>query len=481
MVDERGPRIFWLNGRAGTGKSTIAQTLATEQSRQGALVASFFFSRDYEDQRHTGKFVTTIAKQLAEAGHERLRRAICDTIHQHCEIIDQGLGEKWRRLVIEPLNTLEPGPKIMVLLVIDALDQCEDADEIKALLQLLAKAHLSTALQLRVFVSSRPENAVRHGFEHLPSNDHQDLVLHDVAPHIVDGDIRTYLETNLKDIARERSLGEHWPGQQRITRLVLMSGQLFICAATVCRLVRKSDDPDWSLTGLDANFSRTSCLVRGPEKQLDGIYLTVLEQWEAFYPDERRGRQKMLKLLLGCIVTVVHPLPLRTTSKLLGVDSITAYTTLWRLQAIFSIPKSSLGPLRLHHPSIRDFLCDPTRSERFSVDEHEAHRTLAENSMQLIASLEPFCNGDPASSVDEVSQSRLEPFLRPEVQYACSYWLEHVRRGPNGLLISGKVHNFLHAHVLHWFEALGWMGKLSEGIESLRIFALHVHVSVRMY
>lgn len=37
--------IFWLSGIAGTGKSTIARTIATNYDRRGSLGASFFFSR----------------------------------------------------------------------------------------------------------------------------------------------------------------------------------------------------------------------------------------------------------------------------------------------------------------------------------------------------------------------------------------------------------------------------------------------------
>ena len=47
--------IFWLNGWAGAGKSTIAHTIARRYYEQGRLGASIFFSRGSRDVSHAGK------------------------------------------------------------------------------------------------------------------------------------------------------------------------------------------------------------------------------------------------------------------------------------------------------------------------------------------------------------------------------------------------------------------------------------------
>jgi hypothetical protein len=57
--------IFWLNSLAGTGKSTIARTVARRYFDQKRLGASFFFSRGGGDISHTGKFFISFAVQLA--------------------------------------------------------------------------------------------------------------------------------------------------------------------------------------------------------------------------------------------------------------------------------------------------------------------------------------------------------------------------------------------------------------------------------
>jgi hypothetical protein len=61
--------IFWLNGMAGTGKSTISWTIAKwliDQGRHGVvdLGASFFFKRGEGDRGSASRFFSTIVRDL---------------------------------------------------------------------------------------------------------------------------------------------------------------------------------------------------------------------------------------------------------------------------------------------------------------------------------------------------------------------------------------------------------------------------------
>jgi len=62
---EQGQHVFWLNGLAGTGKSTIAQSFAEIAFAGGKLGASFFCSRDFEDRSNLQAIIPTLAFQLA--------------------------------------------------------------------------------------------------------------------------------------------------------------------------------------------------------------------------------------------------------------------------------------------------------------------------------------------------------------------------------------------------------------------------------
>ncbi|KAK6511482.1 hypothetical protein TWF481_000397 [Arthrobotrys musiformis] len=59
--------IFWLNGMAGTGKSTIARTIAESLTDDYQLGASFFFNRNEEYRSNPRRVFTTIAFQLARS------------------------------------------------------------------------------------------------------------------------------------------------------------------------------------------------------------------------------------------------------------------------------------------------------------------------------------------------------------------------------------------------------------------------------
>ncbi len=87
----------------------------------------------------------------------------------------------------------------------------------------------------------------------------------------------------------------------------------------------------------------------------------------------------------------------------------------------------------------------------------------------------------PGSQASQVESNRLQRFLPPEVQYACLYWVQHLQRSSSQVHDSKEAHQFLQAHLLHWLEALGWMGKASEGIQAILALEVYIPVSYLSY
>ena len=57
--------VFWLNGLAGMGKTTISQTIVERTFADGQLGASFFCSRDFPDRSNVKLIFPMLAVQLA--------------------------------------------------------------------------------------------------------------------------------------------------------------------------------------------------------------------------------------------------------------------------------------------------------------------------------------------------------------------------------------------------------------------------------
>lgn len=84
----------------------------------------------------------------------------------------------------------------------------------------------------------------------------------------------------------------------------------------------------------------------------------------------------------------------------------------------------------------------------------------------------------PGKLTTDVETSLVEQRLPPEVQYACLCWIQHLHRSETQLHDDHQVHYFLREHLLHWLEALGWMGKVSEGIYAIASLELYASVSI---
>jgi hypothetical protein len=427
------------------------------------------------------KFFTSVAVQLAN-NIPSLRHYIYDAISKRKDIASQSFRDQWSQLILRPLSKLRSSSSLSsYLLIIDALDECDKAEHVRMILQLLAEARTLKTVRLQVFLTSRPEIPIRHGFHQIPVAEHQDFVLHNISSSIINHDISIFLRYNLDSIAGERSLGAGWPGEQITDRLVYNASGLFIWAATACRFIREGKR--FAAERLDMILESSSTAINAPEKHLNEIYLTVLRH--SISPDytakEAKELCNMLKRLLGSIVTLFSPLSPQSLGKLVNASKQEVDQTLDDLHSILDIPKDQTCPLRLHHPSLRDFLLNKDRCNdpNFQVDKRQAHQTLIDHCIQLMsASLKrDICKQRaPGTIVADVESGRIEECLHPEVQYACLYWVQHLQKSGAQLRDNDQVHQFLRVHLLHWLEALGWIGKTSEGI--LAIYSLEAMILV---
>lgn len=476
--------IFWLNGIAGTGKSTVARTIARTYHDRGNLGASFFFSRGGGDVSRADRLFTTVAWQLA-AKVPQIRGYICEAITHQENIAAHSLRDQWDQLILRPLSRLngDPAPSTIVL-VMDALDECDSERDIRIILRLLATTKSLSNIRLRVFITSRPEIPVRCGFSQISEAERQVFVLHDILPAIVDRDLGLFFEHNFATLREERGFAADWPGVRVIKRLVEISGGLFIWASTACLFIRE---------GRRLAMKRIAALINGrgsdagPQKQLDEIYTTVLRgSISGDYNDREKSEvYEILREVLGSIVVLFSPLSMDSLSHLLPLSSSDINETLADLHTIFNIPSQPNRPIRLHHPTFRDFILNADRCSdaTFRVSEKQAHKAMGDNCIHLMSKMlkRDICSLQSSGTfAKDLDSKMIQQRITPELEYACRYWVQHYRESGTRLQDDDQAHHFFEECFLYWLEVMSLTGHCSEVAAIVRMYAALLEASAHI-
>lgn len=468
--------IFWLNGMAGTGKSTISRTLSRSFHELGHLGASFFFKRGEGDRGNASKLFTTMARQLA-IRHPDLAIEIKKAIVADSTIGNKGLRQQFRHLILEPLKTATSKARAHkpVILMIDALDESEQDDDIRAIISLLS---LSRGTALKTFITSRPELPIRLGFSSI-KEEYRDIVLHEVPPPIMKRDLRLYLNYQLESIRAEYNalaqddeddkLIQEWPCVPDFNKLMEMATPLFIFAATVCRFLgdRRCGHPDELLQEV-LQFQ-----TRSQESKLDMTYLPVLNRLVKDLSNKDRHRLvEQFKTIVGSIVVLESPLSTDTLAKILDIPKRSITSLLSMLHSVLGVPQPTLSPVRLLHLSFRDFLLDSEKTgSEFWVDAIETHNNIATNCLRVMNKFlrEDMCGlrlSEMEGSI--IHHDKVDTYIPSEVQYACLYWVSHLQSGADHVDHLDNVLDFLQSHFLHWVEALSIMRRARDSFSMLR-------------
>jgi hypothetical protein len=476
------PVVFWLNGLAGTGKSTIARTICERFATTDLLGASFFISRQVADRRHGPDILRTIAYQLARQ-QSSFADTILATLRESPDLTSsEGLPKLATGVLFKPAAFLPSNTRLLI--VIDAMDECTEDKMGRPggeLLPLLLRGLMQLSGRIKLLLTSRAEPEIAQMFS-LASlgSQHTVMRLHDLDGAVVRSDIRTYLSRSFADIVTARpSLAlPHWPAEEDIDMLVDLADVLFVFAATVVRFV--STPRQNPRARLDIMLRHREGNDASPYHFLDQLYLQVLstsvrsEQHE----DEVTLCRK-LRLVLGSIVAARHPLSVAVHAIFLDMEPDDVNLVVGSLSAL--LLSTSYEPVRIFHPSFPDFIVSPARcnDSRFLVSLDEHHLGLALSCLALlnrhlrynIANLEdPDVANSRVKDLDgRLSQSIyhggdcIQPSLPQALFYAAQSWTTHVvsSSGTYSEELLDALSRFCHQHLFHWLELLSLTGSLT--------------------
>jgi len=483
------PRMYWMNGMAGTGKTTIAYSFCEQLKDKGLLGASFFCSRSLADCRDIQHIIPTIARRLARSCVQ-YAAALIEVLDGDFQL--RSFRTHLKQLISEPLQGIESMTDTLII-VIDALDECNNREEdIEEFLRLICDCFHSSrkTIPLKIFLTSRPDEAIRYTITPLqPSLPSKWSVvhIHDIEKSLVQEDIRLYVIDELDKIAireskRGRSPGPGWPPSTEVDVIVENANRLFIYAATVIRYVGQSGDPCTRLSEFVPNSSVREGISHGSgltTKLIDALYITILER---ALEESSEGERDLVRMVLKLIVCAQTPLTLAGIADLLETSTRHIRIALRSLHSVISTPTDDSVAATTFHASFPDFLFDHCRSHSIiHIPFRQSHEDVAGLCLHLIHNSFSKINikwTDRWQSVDDIPEEKIESWFSGALAYACKFWASHVDISDGIEKFSTQLDRFLTCHVLRWFEALCLLRRLDIGVEALRRLKECTHVSL---
>jgi len=463
--------VYWLNGLAGTGKSTIAQTIAERMFADGRLGASFFCSRDFEDRSDLHFIIPTLAVQLARR-YTKFRSIFIPLVQLDPGIAHESLYNQMKKLIVGPLEE----SAVSTVVVIDALDECKDEEPASAILSVIGR-FVSQIPMVKFFLTGRPEPRIREGFRLPLLAEATDVfVLHDVEPNLVNNDIRLFFKHSFLELARRRRGLDGWPTEVQLDVLCQRAAGLFVYAVATVKFIDSKNKPP---------KEQLDCILQSPESTaregktelkahmtLDSLYMSILQV--AFGSDDAKDDHK-IRSILGAVVLAVNPLSPSTVAVLLGFGAMEVFLLLSSMQSLLILQGDIDYPVQPFHKSFSDFITDPTRciNQRFYISPPDHHLDLLVGSLALMGrALEKnmCCLPDTVinSEVDDL-QERTEQYISYPLQYACRLWYKHLINTTLACVpkITSLLHQFLEKKFLFWLEVLSVLGVVRDAVHAL--------------
>ena len=460
--------MFWLNGIAGIGKSTVARTIAEFAENQRTLGASFFFSRT-EGRSDPAVFFTTLAYQLACVS-PLFKTAITNAIRNNLTIGQAIPRRQIRELIVDPLRTIYNIP-YPVVIVVDALDECYENGVEEILIQLFT--YLPSLPSFKILITGRPEFHITSILN--SKNNISKIFMHDIEKSILNSDITTFLEFCLNEItALFPGCKWFWTAEE-LARLARLAGTLFIYAVTAINFIkdRHTYNPRKQLKLL-LEVQNPVGSPSLPFAHLDVLYDQVVDRAVPIEKEDEIAAR--FRVVLGVVVGSKAPLSLQTIEKLMELEEGDARAALIFLPSVIAVPESSDDAPCIYHPSFPDYITNSNRCKRSQLVIHSQtnHLQILQRCFAIMNSLlkrdianiaNSFLTNSEIQDLEAKVQSAIPPWLR----YSILHWPAHLMAATadNGEAMV-CLETFCGKNLLHWIEACTLLGSLDRVIPLIR-------------
>ena len=459
--NKSGPKVFWLYGSTGLGKTRVAHTVAKLFRDQNRLAGYFFPVTEISSE----KVMPTIAYQIAK-WHADYRSNILDILRGREELdLYSGFSSQFELLMKRPILEMSicspPGHQPLIL-VLDALENLCDPESCNRSFVDYIMDSATLVPWLKVFVTSRSLSITRNRsrkhrvvVQHLSMDDPLLDLHHDIAVY-----------ARLCESRRE-SPKEWTPGM--------------------------ISDVRGLLTRISKTFDASNAIQNGEMIgpitevwEVEGVFLSLSRSVLAKIRDDDVPTTRSILAIMSCLASVHAPKeevlfhflhsihPEITQDYLHNVIArlvpIVRYTSEHTLQVLF--PPTVFSA----------FFSDRQESTFFHMDMEWLKHQLAQCSIEfLLANLKfNICGLDmPRLRNEEVPDTteRISVHLSPTLHYCSMYWMDLAAQSEASKLYD-TVANFLCSRkALFWLEVMSLLGKLDLGKDILLKCLDHFEVS----
>ncbi|TFK63761.1 WD40 repeat-like protein, partial [Pluteus cervinus] len=438
--------VFWLCGPAGTGKSTIAATVASQLTTVGRLAAFYTCRRDHSALSSPLQLLRNICYRLALVYRpfgQQVARAIESDPHFGSGA--DTISSLFQKLLKQPLKLLTDGPTMApFVVVIDALDECgKKADRIellKCLLELTAVGNW-----IKVFITSRKNPEIE---SHLQDSS----MLCEINTKDCYRDVETFVRNKYSEFNLSEAV---------IQDLISTANGLFIWAMTAFRFLEQS---------LDCN-NASKLLLKSQSSQLHTLYKTIISNEIGSDSSNVETYQQ----IMTAILLAAKPLSVFALSQLTECSEEVVENMIQRLHSVISLNGHKI--VNILHPSLAEYLLNDKShvDKTYHIDSNHGHSTLVSSCLQVLKSNLKFNMYDIPSSymlnkeVAGLQERQNDPKLS-HIHYAALFWTFHLAKLESMSTKQARAlcEIFGGPCTLYWMEILSLHNSFHEGLRGIQ-------------
>ncbi|CAE6483529.1 unnamed protein product [Rhizoctonia solani] len=410
---------MWISGPPGMGKTAIAASLCQRLDSFGALAGSFFC-------RH------------------RLGKAY--------------LSRRYEGLIKGPLKKLRSlTMHVMLVVVVDALDECGDSDSREKVLKMLHEMSQLVSW-LKIIFTGRLVGDLQESFR---NNCPHGTILH-IQSYDASNDIRAYIESQLGQLAKT----ECWP-HDSIDKLYIMTQGVFLWAVLATKYIKKAILPPLLHLRKVLNSQKSPVT-----DHYDALYTRVLELILGDHDDETKDAYfRCLGIIL--VTSERGSLTMSDLQCLLAAGQVDKFT--------FERIVKNLGPLlfvtdqqcvKFYHPSFWEYITNSSRSEGLSIQLDRYESESADLCLKVMQQNLKFniCELETSHILNsEVSDLgyRIDSHIGSALKYVCTHWVDHFAGSPNQALVEATRQLLEGPQLLYWVEVLSLLERMDVAISGL--------------